>query len=74
MRDSSLGEFEELILLMVAAQHDEAYGVGILEALEEKLDRKNKNQCRSCYPQANGRQRIRCFSFWGHHFPTRRTS
>ena len=40
MRDSSLGEFEELILLMVAAQHDEAYGVGILEALEEKLDRK----------------------------------
>lgn len=40
MKESTLGEFEELVLLMVAAQHDEAYGVGILEALEEKLDRK----------------------------------
>ncbi|MEM9720910.1 MAG: helix-turn-helix transcriptional regulator [Bacteroidota bacterium] len=40
MKEATLGEFEELVLLMVAAQHDEAYGVGILEALEEKLDRK----------------------------------
>lgn len=40
MKESTLGEFEELVLLMVAAQHDEAYGVGILEALEEQLDRK----------------------------------
>jgi PadR family transcriptional regulator, regulatory protein PadR len=36
MKDQSLGEFEELVLLMVAALHDEAYGVGILEGLEEK--------------------------------------
>ena len=36
-RQRSLGEFEELVLLMVAALHDEAYGVSILEALEEKL-------------------------------------
>jgi PadR family transcriptional regulator, regulatory protein PadR len=35
-----LGEFEELVLLMVAAQHDEAYGVSILENLEEELDKK----------------------------------
>lgn len=35
-----LGEFEELVLLMVAAQHDEAYGVSILEKLEEELDKK----------------------------------
>jgi PadR family transcriptional regulator PadR len=36
MKDQSLGEFEELVLLMVAALHDEAYGVVILENLEEK--------------------------------------
>jgi len=40
MRDRSLGEFEELVLLMVAALHSEAYGVVILEHLEEKLSRK----------------------------------
>ncbi len=36
----SLGEFEELVLLTVAAQHDEAYGVSILESLEQQLDKK----------------------------------
>ena len=40
MKLPSLGEFEELVLLTVAAQHDEAYGVSIQESLEEKLDRK----------------------------------
>jgi PadR family transcriptional regulator, regulatory protein PadR len=40
MKDQSLGEFEELVLLMVAALHDEAYGVSILENLEEKIDKK----------------------------------
>jgi DNA-binding PadR family transcriptional regulator len=40
MRDQSLGEFEELVLLMVAAMHDEAYGVSILENLEVKLSKK----------------------------------
>lgn len=40
MKDHSLGEFEELVLLMVAALHDEAYGVAILENLEEKLEKK----------------------------------
>ncbi|WP_421893103.1 PadR family transcriptional regulator [Marinoscillum sp.] len=40
MKEQSLGEFEELVLLMVAAHHDEAYGVLILESLEEKLDKK----------------------------------
>ncbi|MBK9389412.1 MAG: hypothetical protein IPN68_04155 [Bacteroidetes bacterium] len=41
MKQHTLGEFEELVLLMVAAQHDEAYGVTILEGLEEKLERMN---------------------------------
>ena len=36
----SLGEFEELVLLLVAALHDEAYGVSILESLEKELDKK----------------------------------
>lgn len=40
MKQQSLGEFEELVLLMVAAQHDEAYGVAILEGLEDKLKKK----------------------------------
>lgn len=40
MKNTSLGEFEELVLLTVAAQHDEAYGVSIKEYLEEKLDKK----------------------------------
>ncbi|MBN9381303.1 MAG: FtsX-like permease family protein [Chitinophagaceae bacterium] len=31
MKHHSLGEFEELVLLMVAALHDEAYGVSIQE-------------------------------------------
>lgn len=40
MSEQSLGEFEELVLLMVAAFHKEAYGVLILENLEKKLNRK----------------------------------
>lgn len=40
MSQHVLGEFEELVLLMVAALHNEAYGVSILENLEEELDRK----------------------------------
>jgi DNA-binding PadR family transcriptional regulator len=40
MKEPSLGEFEELVLLTVAAQHDEAYGVSILESLEKQLDKK----------------------------------
>ncbi|MBX2843074.1 MAG: PadR family transcriptional regulator [Flammeovirgaceae bacterium] len=40
MKSVSLGEFEELVLLIVAAQHDQSYGVSILEGLEEQLERK----------------------------------
>ncbi|MCB0851457.1 MAG: helix-turn-helix transcriptional regulator [Bacteroidetes bacterium] len=40
MKVHSLGEFEELVLLTVAAQHDQAYGVSIKDALEEELDKK----------------------------------
>jgi len=40
MKEQSIGEFEELVLLMVAALHDEAYGVTILENLEEKQNKK----------------------------------
>lgn len=35
-----LGEFEELVLLTVAAQHDEAYGVSIHEFLTEQTRKK----------------------------------
>ena len=34
---SSLGEFEELVLLMVATQHSEAYAVSVHDALEANL-------------------------------------
>src|SRR5690242_19641190 len=37
MKDYSLGEFEELVLLTVAAQHDQPYGVTILDELEAHL-------------------------------------
>ena len=40
MSEQSLGEFEELVLLIVAANHNEAYGVLILEQLEAKLKKK----------------------------------
>ena len=40
MTHHTLGEFEELVLLMVAAQHDNAYGVSILAGLEQDLKRK----------------------------------
>jgi PadR family transcriptional regulator, regulatory protein PadR len=40
MKDHSLGEFEELVLLMVAALRGEGYGVAILESLEDKLGKK----------------------------------
>jgi len=40
MNEQSLGGFEELVLLAVAALHDEAYGVAILESLEEKMEKK----------------------------------
>ena len=42
MKHQSIGEFEELVLLMVAALHDEAYGVSIQGNLVEKLS-KNVN-------------------------------
>ena|ERR1043165_8578063 len=40
MSQHTLGEFEELVLLMVASQHDKAYGVSILENLQDELGRK----------------------------------
>lgn len=40
MKKASLGEFEELVLLMAAALHGNAYGVTILENLEKKLGKK----------------------------------
>lgn len=35
-----MGEFEELVLLTVAALHDQAYGVTILEALEQHAEKR----------------------------------
>ena len=39
MQKNYLGEFEELVLLTISILEDEAYGVAIKEALEEKADR-----------------------------------
>ena len=38
--DYQLGEFEELVLLTVAAQHDQAYGVSIHEFLTAETKKK----------------------------------
>jgi PadR family transcriptional regulator PadR len=40
MTEYSLGEFQELVLLVVAALHDEAYGVSILKNLEKETSKK----------------------------------
>jgi PadR family transcriptional regulator, regulatory protein PadR len=40
MKQQTLGEFEELVLLVVAALHTEAYGVSILQQLEESQQKK----------------------------------
>ncbi|MFC2134203.1 PadR family transcriptional regulator [Bacteroidota bacterium] len=34
-----LGEFEEIVLLITAAQQDEAYGMSITKTIEEELNR-----------------------------------
>lgn len=39
MKKSYLGEFEELILTMVAILGEKAYGNAIVEGIKEKLDR-----------------------------------
>jgi DNA-binding PadR family transcriptional regulator len=39
MKQQSIGEFEELVLLVVAALHGEAYGVSIQENLAQKLEK-----------------------------------
>ena len=40
MKEHSLGEFQELVLLIVAALHEEAYGVSIHKRLEKETDKK----------------------------------
>ena len=35
----NLGEFEEIVLLVVAAQNEEAYGLSVTTAIEEELKR-----------------------------------
>ena len=40
MKGTNLGEFEELVLLVVASLFDNAYGVAIQEELFNKLGRK----------------------------------
>jgi PadR family transcriptional regulator len=41
MRDK-IGEFEEIVLLVVAAQHDEAYGLSVTQAITDQLKREVK--------------------------------
>ena len=42
MKGSYLGEFEEIVLLIVAQLGEEAYGVPIKEAIEAQTGRKSK--------------------------------
>ncbi len=36
----TIGEFEEIVLLLVAAQHDQAYGLSVCNSIENDLRRK----------------------------------
>ena len=38
----NIGEFEEIVLLVVAAQHDQAYGLSVTQAIEQQLSRSVK--------------------------------
>jgi len=40
MKDYALGEFEEIVLLTVGVLYNDAYGVAIKDAIEEKAGRK----------------------------------
>lgn len=40
MKGNYLGELEEIILLSVAVLYDQAYGVTIVEELDQRIDRK----------------------------------
>ena len=40
MKEYTLGEFEEVVLLTVGVLFDEAYGVAIKDEIEERLNRK----------------------------------
>ena len=40
MNKHHLGEFEEIVMLTVAILHDEAYGIAIIEEMENRLERK----------------------------------
>ncbi|MCG8307545.1 MAG: PadR family transcriptional regulator [Cytophagales bacterium] len=40
MSKHHLGEFEEIVLLTVAILHDEAYGIAIIDEMENRLERK----------------------------------
>ena len=40
MKGNHLGEFEELVLLLVAALQDNAYAVSVKDEIEDKADRK----------------------------------
>ncbi|ELR70263.1 Transcriptional regulator, PadR family [Fulvivirga imtechensis AK7] len=40
MSKHHLGEFEEIVMLTVAILADEAYGISIIEEMENRLDRK----------------------------------
>ena len=39
MKRYQLGEFEEIVLLWVSIQNEEAYGLSITEAIKEKMNR-----------------------------------
>ena len=40
MNKHHLGEFEEIVMLTVAILHDEAYGIAIIEEMENRLGRR----------------------------------
>lgn len=39
MKGTQLGEFEEIVLLTIAALYDDAYSVAVLEEIERRMER-----------------------------------
>lgn len=55
MKHHSLGEFEELVLLTVAALYDDAYGVNIHGNLVKTLSKKINISAIQCRAEEDGR-------------------
>jgi PadR family transcriptional regulator PadR len=64
MKRTFLGEFEEVVLLVLAACGEEAYGVVIWEQLQQQTGPQHHHQCGACNPVPTRRKRLFVLFNW----------